>query len=395
MTTPLRAEFGRPLRLAMIGGGPGSWIGRIHQSAAELDGAWRVVAGVFSGDPHRARDAGVAVGIDAARAYRDVDELLARERARGDGAEAVAIMTPNDSHYAYAVAALDAGLDVIADKPVTRTFAEAADLVARTRAAGRVFAVTHGYSAYPMTRHARGLVRDGAIGGVRFVQVEYIQAGMAARIEDHPQDARQRWVVDGARSGLALVMDAIGCHAQHLACAVSGARIARVVADLTPLMPRRTLVDHASALLVLDNGARGTFTATQAAAGAENEIRLCVFGERGHLAWSHREASYLTLAREGEPAQRIGRGDRFLPPEIVALGRTPRGHPEGLREAFANLYREVADACIARRLGVAAPPRSWPDIADGAHTMAFIEACIASHRDRRWVDVAASPAGAA
>ena len=238
-------------------------------------------------------------------------------------------MTPNDSHYAYAVAALDAGLDVIADKPVTRTFAEAADLVTRARAAGRVFAVTHGYSAYPMTRHARGLVRDGAIGAVRFVQVEYIQGGLATRIEDHPQDARQRWVVDSARSGLALVMDAIGCHAQQLACAVTGARITRVVADLTPLMPGRTLVDQASALLEFDDGARGTFTATQAAAGAENEIRLCVFGERGHLAWSHREASYLTLAREGEPAQRIGRGDRHLPPDIVALGRTPRGHPEG------------------------------------------------------------------
>ena len=391
----LREQFGRPLRLALIGGGPRSWIGRIHQSAAELDGAWRVVAGVFSGDPARSRDAGVAVGVDPARAYRDVGELLAREGARADAIDAVAIMTPNDSHYAYAVAALDAGLHVVADKPVTRTFAEAADLVMRARAAGRVFAVTHGYSAYPMTRHARGLVRDGAIGAVRFVQVEYIQGGLATRIEDHPQDARQRWVVDSARSGLALVMDAIGCHAQQLACAVTGARITRVVADLTPLMPGRTLVDQASALLEFDDGARGTFTATQAAAGAENEIRLCVFGERGHLAWLHREASYLTLAREGEPAQRIGRGDRHLPPDIVALGRTPRGHPEGLREAFANIYREVADACIARNLGVAAPSAPWPRIEDGAHTMAFIEACIASHRERRWVDVAASPRAAA
>jgi predicted dehydrogenase len=386
-----RERFGRPLRLAMLGGGPGSWIGGIHRTAAELDCAWRVVAGVFAGDPDRSRAAGAAIGVDPARAYGDVGALIAGERARDDGVEAVAIMTPNDTHYAYAVAALDAGLDVIADKPVARTLAEALDLCARTRAAGRVFAITHGYSAYPMTRYARRLVREGAIGAPRFVQVEYIQSGMAVRLEDDPEVARRRWVLDPSRTGPSLVMDAIGCHAQHLVCSIAGARVARVQADLTPLMAGRTLGDHASALIELDNGARGTYTATQAAAGTENEIRVGVFGEKGHVQWSQRESTYLRVARQGEPLSLVGRGDRFLPPEIVALGRTPRGHPEGLREAFANIYREAAEAVIARALGVAAAAPEYPTIEDGAHTMAFVDACLESHRTRRWVDVAPTP----
>ncbi len=362
----------------------------MHRSAAELDGLWRVTAGVFSSDAARSRTSGVALGFDAARSYGSLDELIARERARDDGVDAVAIMTPNDTHYSLAAAALDANLDVVCDKPVTRDLAEARDLVARTHAARRVFAITHGYSAYPMTRYARRLVRDGALGAIRLVQIEYIQAGLATRLEDGPLDGRLRWVFDPARSGQALVMDAIGCHAQQLATSVAGAAVARVCADLTSLEPGRAVVDHASALFTLRNGARGTFTATQAAAGAENDIRLRVVGARGLVEWSHRDASYLKLALEGEPARVIGRGDKYLPPDIVALGRTPRGHPEGLREAFANIYREAGIAIMARELGETAPESDFPRIEDGAHTMAFIEACIASHRTGGWVDVATS-----
>src|SRR5436309_14058150 len=183
----LRERFGRPLRLALIGGGPASWIGRMHQTAAELDGYWRVVAGVFSSDPARSRDAGAELGFDPARSYGELRELLDKEKARQDGIDAVAIMTPNDTHYPYAVAALDAGLDVVCDKPVTHDFAQACDLVARTVRQARFFAIAHGYSAYPMTRHARRLVAEGAVGELRLVQVEYIQSGLATRIEEGPQ----------------------------------------------------------------------------------------------------------------------------------------------------------------------------------------------------------------
>ena len=385
----LRAAFGRPLRLAIIGGGPDSWIGALHRGAAEMDGWFRTTAGVFSSDPARSRAAGAALGLDPERSYGTVAEMLQAEAARPDGVDAVAIMSPNDSHHRYAAAALDAGLDVVCDKPVTHDHAQALDLVRRTRASGRLFAVAHGYSAYPMTRQARQLVRDGAIGAVRIVQVEYIQSGLATRVEDGPQNNRLRWLLDSGRSGQALVMSAIGCHAQHLACFVAGSRVARVAADVGALLPGRTVVDHVSALLEFESGARGTFTVTQAAAGGENDIRLRVYGERGMLDWSHREASYLRLALQGEPARTIGRGDAFLPPEIVALGRTPRGHPEGLREAFANIYAEVAQERIARELGAATIPAfPYPRIEEAAHTMAFIEACIASQASGGWVAVA-------
>ncbi|WP_186510870.1 Gfo/Idh/MocA family protein [Caenimonas sedimenti] len=383
----LREKFGRPLRLAVIGGGPDSWIGRMHRGAAEMDGWFRVTAGVLSSDPGRSRAAGVAMGLDPQRCYGTVPELLAGERLRQDGVDAVAIMTPNDTHYAYAAAALDAGLDVVGDKPVAHDFAQAQDLVRRTRAQQRLFAIAHGYSAYPMIRHARQLVRDGAIGPVRLVQVEYIQSGLATRVEDGPLTSRLRWIFDPARSGLALVMSAIGCHTQHLACFAAGANVTRVMADVGTLRPGRQVIDHVSALLEFEGGARGTFTVTQAAAGGENDIRLRVYGEAGMMDWSHREASYLKLAMQGEPVRTIGRGDPDLPTGILALGRTPRGHPEGLREAFANIYAEMAQERMARQLGEPVPDFPYPRIEDGAHTMAFIEACLASQACGGWVDV--------
>lgn len=388
----LRERFGRALRLAIVGGGPDSWIGPMHRGAAEMDGWFRTTAGVFSSDAARSRAAGRALGLDPARCYGDVAEMLRAEAARADRVDAVAIMTPNDTHYPYAAAALDAGLDVVCDKPVTHDFAQACDLVARTRASARVFAIAHGYAAYPMTRYARRLVRDGALGALRLVQVEYIQSGLATRVEDGPQNNRLRWVLDPQRSGLALVMSSIGCHAQHLAAFVSGQRAARVAADVGALVPGRQVVDHVSALVAFDGGARGVFTAFQAAAGGENDIRLRVYGEKGMLDWSHREAGYLKLALQGEPVRTFGRGDAFLPAEIVAGGRTPRGHPEGLREAFANIYAEVAQERMARELGEPVPELPYPHIEEGAQTMAFIEACVASQQRGGWVDVARLPA---
>jgi len=390
--TGVRERFGRPLRLGIIGGGPDAWIGRMHRGAAEMDGYWRAVAGVFSSDPARSRSAGAAMGFDAGRSYGDVAEMLAAEKRRPDGIDAVAIMTPNDTHYPFAAAALDAGLDVVCDKPVTHDFAQACDLVSRTRKNGRLFAVAHGYSAYPMTRYARRLVHDGALGAIRLVQVEYIQSGLATRVEDGPQNNRFRWILDPKRSGLALVMSAIGCHAQHLACFASGLSVARVVADVRALAPGRVVVDYVSALMEFAGGARGTFTVTQAAAGGENDIRLRVYGEKGMLDWSHRELSYLRVAMQGEAAKIVTRGDPFLPPDIIVAGRSPRGHPEGLKEAFANVYMELAQERMARALGEPAPDLPYPRIEDGAHTMAFIEACVASQAKGTWFDVAKLPA---
>ena len=387
----LRERFGRALRLGVIGGGPESFIGRMHRGAAEMDGWFRVVAGVLSSDAARAHANGVAIGLDPARCYASVAAMLDGERARSDGIDAVAIMTPNDTHYPYSAAALDAGLDVVCDKPVTHDFAQACDLAQRARAGGRLFAIVHGYSAYPMIRYARQLVRDGTLGRVRLVQIEYLQNGLATMIEDGPLTAKQRWLLDPARSGQALVMSAIGCHAQHLASFVAGLPAMRVAADVGTLLPGRRVVDHVSALVEYEGGARGTFTATQASAGAENDIRLKVHGERGQIEWSHRTLSYLTVAMQGEPVKTIGRGDLYLPAEVLAAGRSPRGHPEGLREAFANIYAEFAQERIARNLGEAIGPFPYPRIEDGAHTMAFIEACLASQVKGGWAEVAKVP----
>ncbi|MEP7182780.1 MAG: Gfo/Idh/MocA family oxidoreductase [Betaproteobacteria bacterium] len=387
----VRERFGRPLRLAIVGGGPDSWIGRMHRGAAEFDRMWQSVAGVFSSDPARSRTAGAAMDFDPSRCYGDVAEMFARERQRSDGIEAVAIMTPNDTHYAIAAAALDAGLDVVCDKPVTHDFRQACDLVARAGRHGRLFALAHAYSAYPMTRYARQLVRDGALGALRLIQVEYIQSGLATKLEDGPQNNRLQWLLAGERGGLALVMSAIGCHAQHLACHVGGRNVARVAADVRALMPGRKVIDYVSALIEFDGGTRGTFTVTQAAAGGENDIRLRIYGENGMLEWWHREPGYLRFAPQGEPARAFTKADPFLPPDILALGRTPRGHPEGLREAFANIYREVAEERMARALGAPVPAHPYPRIEEGAHTMAFIEACLASQASGGWVDVARLP----
>lgn len=384
----LKARFGRPLRLALVGGGPGSWIGRMHRSAARLDGWWELVGGVFSGDPVRSRTAGMELGFSSERCYANVAAMLKAEAARPDGAEAVAIMSPNDDHYPAAAAALDAGLDVIGDKPVSHDFGQACDLVRRTHERGRLFAVVHGYSAYPMVRYARWLVRDGALGEPRFVQVEYLQGSNATRVEDGPASRRLEWLFDPGRSGLALVMSAIGCHAQHLATSTLGRNVARVSAEVGALVPGRRVVDHVSALLEFDGGARGTFTATNAAAGAENDVRLRVVGERGLVEWCHREPSYLRLAMLGEPLRIIGRGDPYLPAEVIAGGRSPRGHPEGMLQAFANIYGEVAQERMARSLGDPVPDLPYPRIEEGAHTMAFIEACLASQERGGWVEVA-------
>jgi predicted dehydrogenase len=391
--TTLRERFGRPLRLGIIGGGPDSWIGRMHRGAAEYDGMWRAVAGVLSSDAARSRAAGAAMGFDVARSYGTVEEMLAQERLRADGIDAVAIMTPNDTHYPYAAAALDAGLDVVCDKPVSHDFREACDLVARTRRNGRLFAIAHAYSAYPMTRYARHLVREGALGALRLVQVEYIQAGFATRIEDAPQNNRLRWVLDPRRSGLALVMSAIGCHAQHLACFTAGRNVARVAADVGAVVPDRRFVDYVSALVEFEGGTRGTFTAMQAAVGSENDIRLRLYGDKGMLEWWHREPDHLRVSLAGEATRVVARGEPFLPPEILACGRTPKGHPEGLRDAFANVYGEVAQERMARALGEPVPALPYPRIEEGAHTMAFIEACLASRDSGGWVPVAALPAG--
>jgi len=381
------AALGRKLRLGVIGGGPASFIGHIHRTAATLDGRFELVAGVVSSDPDRSRAGGRQLGLP--RPYATVAEMLDAERQRADGIDAVAIMTPNDRHHAECVAALEAGLHVICDKPLTNTVADAHDLVRRVRNGGNVFCVTHPYAAYPMIRQARAMVAAGAIGPLRTVQVEYLQAGMAARVEDGTLTPKLRWKLDTARSGPSLVLGDIGTHAHHLARFVTGLEVERLAADLGALVPDRRVDDYAAMLLRLQGGVRGTLIVSQALAGTENSIVLRVFGETGHLEWTHERPNHLRHAPQNRAVQVMARGDPDLAAAEQRLVRIARGHPEGFLEAFANLYRDAAEAIAARLTGHPADPLAldFPTVADGAAGVAFIAAAICSRaRGGAWVD---------
>lgn len=362
-----------PLRLGIAGGGPGAMIGPMHRRAAALDGRFVLVAGVASADPARARDAGVAIGVAPERAYRDIEAMLASEAARPDGIQALAIATPNDSHHALAVAALARGLHVICEKPLTNTAEEAADLVCRTAASGRVLCVTHPYAGYPMIRQARALVAAGAIGAVRAVQVEYLGSGLAARVES-PVDADRRWRLDPARSGPSLVLGDIGTHAHHLACFVAGAAVVEVRAEVGTLVPGRRVHDYAEIGLRFAHGARGRLSLCQAAAGQDNHLALRVLGETGSIDWRHDAHERLVLSPLSGPKQIYVKGSADLAPAAADAARLARtGHPEGLLEGFANLYRDFADAIAGTT------PETMPDVLAGARSVWFLHAALHSN----------------
>jgi predicted dehydrogenase len=382
---PVISLLGRRLRLAVIGGGPGSFIGAMHRQAARLDDRYELVAAALSSDPDKARDAGAQLGLAAERCYGGGEALIAAEKMRSDGAEVVAIMTPNDSHFPYAMAALEARLDVICDKPMTTTLAQAQALQLRVQETGLVFCLTHNYTGYPMVRQARSMVADGQLGEVRLVQVEYVQGG---RAKEGP--ARVAWKDDPAQGGESIVMGDIGTHAHNLLRFVTGLEVAQVAAELGAIVPNRQAHDYAGALLRFEGGARGSFWVTQAAAGVENALRIRVSGALGTLEWQQEQPQVLSFKPLGAPAQiRTPNGPGTLPLAAQA-SRIVAGHPEGFHEAFANLYADAAQAIAARRAGKPAPALSlhFPNATDGLMGLRFVEAVVRSGaRDGAWTPV--------
>jgi predicted dehydrogenase len=382
------ATLGRRLRLGVIGGGPGSFIGEVHRTAARLDDNFEVVASVLSSDSERSRAAGRAIGIAADRAYGTAAEMFEGEARRADGMEVVAIMTPNDSHHALCCAALERGLDIICDKPLTTNLKDALDLVARVRKSGLVFCQTFNYTAFPMVRQARAMVRDGDIGEIRMVQVEYVQGHNAALRDDERGVAPPAWRLQPEKAGASLILGDIGSHAHHMACFVSGLQFARLCADVTAVVPgRRNADDTAGVLFRLENGAPGALWVTQAGAGAVHGLHFRVFGATGGLEWWQEEPNQLRHSRLGQPAQVFERHGPGLKPAALRASRIAIGHPEGYQEAFAVLYAEAAAAIAARRLGKTPDPApEFATVEDGARTMKFIEAALESSRGARWVD---------
>jgi len=378
-TNAVLEMMGRPLRLAVIGGGPGSFIGATHRAAARIDSRYELVAGVVSSDPDRARRGAEAIGIDPARAYAEPVTMLDAELARADGAEVVAIMSPNDSHHRYAVAALDRGFDVICDKPITNTLAEAMDIVRRVAQTGLVFGLTHNYTGYPMVRQARALVESGRVGTVRLVQVEYVQGGKADEVDPDPDDGLP-WRYDPVRGGPSLVMGDIGTHAHNLARFITGLEVAEVAAEIGHVVPERLVDDYGAAMLHFEGGARGVFWVTQTAAGVENCLRIRVSGTRGSLEWEQEAPTRLVFKPLDGPATTFTpNGPGILPPALRA-SRIVAGHPEGFLEAFANIYSDAAEAIAARRSGKPADPLAlqFPNERDGAIGVRFVEAAVAS-----------------
>ena len=385
---PVITMLGRRLRLAVIGGGPGSFIGAMHRAAARLDDRYELVAGALSSDPELSRTAGLGLGIAADRAYGGALELIGSEAARADGAEVVSIMTPNDSHHEYAAAALDAGFDVICDKPITNTLDEALDLVKRVEHTGLVFCLTHNYTGYPMVRQARAMVEDGQLGEIRLVQVEYVQGGKADENDPDPSDGLP-WRYDPVRGGPSLVMGDIGTHAHNLIRFITGLEVSEIAAEVGAIVPLRLVDDYAGALLRFNNGARGSFWVTQAAAGIENALRIRVSGTAGSLEWHQEQPMRLLFTPLSGPAEwRTSNGPGTLPLAARST-RIVAGHPEAFLEAFANIYSDAAEAVAARRTGTTPDPLAlyFPNALDGAIGLRFVEAVIASSRTGgAWTD---------
>ena len=381
---PVIAMLGRRLRLAVIGGGPGSFIGATHRRAARIDDRYEIIAGVLSSNPEKSTQAGREIGLTGDRCYGDVQEMLEAESAREDGADVIAIMTPNDSHFAYAMAALEKGFDVICDKPMTNTLQEAEALHDKVLETGLVFCLTHNYSGYPMVRQAKAMIADGQLGTIRLVQVEYVQGGKA---DESKPDPRESWHFDPVRGGPSAVMGDIGSHAHHLVRFVSGLEVTEVAAEIGAIVPGRVIDDYAGALLRFDNGARGNFWVTQAAAGVENCLRIRVSGTQGSLEWMQEIPQTLTFKPINAPSQvRTPNGPSVLP-LAKHSSRIVAGHPEGFHESFTNVYSDAAEAIAARRSGNQANPLSmyFPNSKDGLLGLKFIHSVIESSKSNgRW-----------
>jgi predicted dehydrogenase len=376
----------RKLRMGMVGGGPGAFIGPVHRLAAEMDGKIQMVAGAFSQSPERSRAAGERFGIDPARAYADYREMIDAERKRPDPIDFVVITTPNHLHLPIALAALEAGIPVMSDKPATATYAEALALESAVAKSGLPYGLTHTYAGYAMVREARHLCATGRLGKIRKVAVEYFQGWMSKAIETtgHKQAS---WRADPAQNGQGGAIGDIGTHAFHLLEYISGLQVTGINATLRSVVEGRRLDDDCNAFVRLNNGAAGTLACSQVAAGELNEMRMRIYGEMGSIDWRQQDPNRLIFKWLDGPEEIHHAAAPYLGPDALAAGRVPPGHPEGYLEAFAVLYREFADALVAWQAGNTNPlPPTLPGIAAGVRGMKFIDRVIESNRKEGWVE---------
>lgn len=365
------------IRLGIVGGGIGAFVGSIHRIAARLDDRYELLAGALSSEPRRAADSAAELGIDPRRAYTSFKEMAKKEGKLKHGIEAVAIVTPNHLHCAVAKAFLEAGIHVICDKPLSSSLEDAEQIEKLVEGSGLIFAITYNYSGYPMVRHAREMVAAGKLGNIRVIQVEYAQDWLATNIEaeGHKQAA---WRTDPARAGTGGSIADIGTHAFHLAEFISGLEAKSLLADLDTFVAGRSLDDNANILLHYSNGAKGMLWSSQVASGQENALRIRLFGDKGGLEWAQEDPNYLQYRPLRETRQILTRGGPAVGETAARATRIPAGHPEGFLEGFANLYRDIADMIEAGRTGKSLTTLV-PDVTDGVKGVRFVEKAVSSN----------------
>ena len=380
----------RKIRMGMVGGGPGSFIGAVHRMAANLDGQIELVCGCFSSSPAKSLETGRALYLPEHRIYATYQEMMEREAALplGERMDFVSIVTPNDMHFGPAMLALEKGFDVAMDKPMTYTLDEAKQLRDKVKESGRLLLLTHTYTGYPMVKEARERVRRGDLGKIRLIYVEYPQGWLYTDCSATNKQAA--WRVDPKRSGKAGCMGDIGTHAFNLAEYISGLRTEALCGELHTFVPDRLLDDDGAALLRYEGGARGVLMASQVAVAQENSLSIRIYGEKGGLEWRQEEPNTLLMRWPDRQPEVIRTGGAGLSPWATANTRTPAGHPEGYLEAFANLYRHFAAALQARLAGEEPKPEDldFPSVEEGVRGMQFIETIVSTkNSDQKWIPI--------
>jgi predicted dehydrogenase len=378
----------RKLRMGMVGGGPGAFIGAVHRTAALMDGEIELVCGAFSSQPEKSKEMAGTLHLPDNRVYGSYQEMIDREKNLPDGErmDFVSIVTPNHLHFDPSRMALENGFHVILDKPMTFDLKEAKELKKIVEASGKYFCLTHTYTGYPMVKEARWQVQNGKLGKIRKIFVTYPQGWLTLPLE-HTDYKQAGWRTDPSRSGKAGAIGDIGTHAFNLAEYISGLQVTELCANINTVVPGRKLDDDGAALLKFDNGATGVLMASQVMAGEENNLTIKIYGEKGGIEWSHSDPNNLILRWLDAPAQIMRAGTPYLSPIARHNTRTPAGHPEGFIEAFANLYRNFA-LCIRAQMNNQQPKAAWldfPGIEDGIRGMAFIDNVIASGQSKeKW-----------
>ncbi|WP_411196429.1 Gfo/Idh/MocA family protein [Rhizobium sp.] len=381
------------IRLGMVGGGAGAFIGAVHRIAARIDDQYDLIAGALSSTPEKAVQSGRDLGLDPSRTYSSYREMAIREAKLKNGIEVVAIVTPNHVHYDAAKEFLKRGIHVICDKPLTSNLADAKKLKKIADESGALFVLTHNYTGYPMVRQAREMVANGELGDIRVVQAEYPQDWLTEAVEQTGQK-QAAWRTDPAQSGVGGSTGDIGTHAYNLASFISGLELDSLAADLDSFVPGRRLDDNAHVMLRFkakgsEKPAKGMLWCSQVAPGHENGLMVRVYGSKGGLEWTQKDPNYLWYTSFGEPKRLITRGGAGSGAAAGRVSRVPSGHPEGYLEAFATIYTEAAHAINARKKGKAVDKAVvYPTVDDGVKGVAFVEACVASSKKNgAWVKV--------